>query len=145
MLMSSVRSSLCPAYSLPARHDGAVVGPISAKRGELHERKASHRAPTDASIRGLAMSLGVASRRWQRHGNSKPLNDFGIVSPKMRLATQCAMRQNEPLRLYSPRPSPAPCRKIRHAQVGQTKTIGRHGPHGHLGRLAKNSPFGGVG
>jgi hypothetical protein len=34
------------------------------------------------------MSPGVASPQRQRHGNSLPRNDFGLVSPKTHEATQ---------------------------------------------------------
>jgi hypothetical protein len=71
------------------------------------EGRGPPRAPTDTLVPRTAMSPVVPSQRWRRRRNSNPHNDFRLLSPNTRFATQGPTRRN------SPRRSPLRCRQSR--------------------------------
>jgi hypothetical protein len=89
---------------------------FGAQPALVPKRAGESRAPTDKFAPRTLVSPVAHPYRSQRHHNSNPPNDFRLLSPKTRSATECPTRHN------SPRRSPRRCRQNRLRPRRPTKT-----------------------
>src|SRR5688572_27934118 len=88
-------------------------------------------AQTTARLSSRLCRSADASVALNGDANRRPAADLGVVSPKTRLATKRPSRQN------SRRQRAVQASQKSTPPEGAKKTVGRLGPLGHLGRLAK--------